>query len=378
MALINPFIFRELPTDAPFCDRQKELADLEGYAEGRANVVIFSPRRFGKTSLVRRVQQKLSEKGYVTLFADFFGVTSLEDVCARLARSVFEVTRREDSLFKKTIRLIQSFRPVLKPDIDGSISLTVEPTSQNKSGLDALEDILSSLKKFEEQVTQKIHFVLDEFQEIVTLKQSKQAEGILRSHIQRHSFSYFFVGSRRRVLLGIFNEEKRPFFQSAINYEIKSLPSDDLVSFLVKMFESGQKKCSEDCSKKIASLVSCHPYYTQKLSFLIYESAGEAIEEPDIQKGYHQLLQSEKPVFEAILQGLAPKQIALLQAISEEPSNSLFSIDYMKRHRLGSSGGIQGALKRLSLLDLIERKESKIWTVVDPIFGRWLSENQNS
>ena len=88
----NPFFFRELPTDGPFCNREIELNDLENHAKSLANVVLFSPRRFGKTSLIKRVQSNLSKEGAVCVYTDFYGITSVEDVAARLAKAVFRET----------------------------------------------------------------------------------------------------------------------------------------------------------------------------------------------------------------------------------------------------------------------------------------------
>lgn len=368
----NPFIFKEVPLSAPFCNRQKELKELTAYAEGGGNVVLFSPRRFGKTSLVRRVQQKLSDEGFTTIFADFFGVTSVEEAASRLARAIFEVTQPKKSLFQTAIQIIKSFRPVLKPDEEGRISLTVEYVSSQKKGLDVLEETLASLGLFAKEVDDRLNVVLDEFQEITEVKECLQMEAVMRTHIQRHPFSYFFVGSRRRILLGIFNDRKRPFFQSAINYELKALPEDELISFIAEMFGRGGKNCPENIAELISMKISRHPYYAQKLSFFIFELSDETIQKKNVIDGFEYLLDSEKQTFEAILQGLASKQISLLKAIASESSPSIFSMEYMRHHHLGSTGGVQGATKRLTALDLVEKNADNYFQVVDPVFKVWL------
>jgi hypothetical protein len=126
-----------------------------------------------------------------------------------------------------------------------------------------------------------------------------------------------------------------------------------------------------EVANTIATTVGDHPYYGQKLAFFCYERADKKLTRTDVQQAYADLIQAEEPVFEAILQGLAPRQIALLKAIAIEPTQSILSMDYVKRHALKSIGGIQAAAKRLSQLDLIE-KENDVWTVVDQVFARWL------
>jgi hypothetical protein len=368
----NPFYLQEVPVEAPLCDRENELKELLSYSEAGANVVIFSPRRFGKTSLVRRVQSRLAKNGAVVIFADFFGVGSVEDVAARLAKAVYGFTHGKPSLWKTALRTLLSFRPVLKPDPSGGISLSVEPASVGRSGLELLDETIVALHRFIESAQQLVHIALDEFQEIVTLKEALQIEAVLRTHIQRQKASYFFIGSRRRVLLGIFNERQRPFFQSAINYPLGLLPSADLAKFISWQFRENGKLCTEDMALSLASLVGCHPYYSEKLGFFVYEMA-DAVTEETIQAGLQKLIVSEKPVFEAILQGLSPHQRLLLKAIALESAKKVLAGGYIQRHGLGSTGGVQHSTRQLEDLDLIERREGQgPWQLVDPILAMWL------
>jgi uncharacterized protein len=65
--MANPFYLQEIAVEAALCDRETELEELQSYAEAKANVLIFSPWRYGKTSLVKRVQSRLAEKGAVVV-----------------------------------------------------------------------------------------------------------------------------------------------------------------------------------------------------------------------------------------------------------------------------------------------------------------------
>jgi hypothetical protein len=370
--MANPFYLQEIAVNAPFCDRESELEELHSYAEAKANVLLFSPRRYGKTSLVKRVQSRLAEKGSVVIFADFFGVGSVEDVAARLAKAVYGFTHGETALWKTALRTLLSFRPVLKPDPAGGVSLSVEPATAGRSGLGLLEETMACLQQFIEAAQRLVHVALDEFQEIVTLKEALGIEAVLRSHIQRQQASYFFVGSRRRVLLGIFNERQRPFFQSAINYPLGLLPSADLAKFISWQFSENGKKCTEEMGLRLASAAGFHPYYSQKLGFFVYGMA-DAVSEHAIQEGLQKLVASEKPVFEAILQGLSPHQRLLLTALAREPARKILSSAYIQRHGLGSAGGVQHSTRQLEDLDLIvKQEETKSWEVVDPLLALWL------
>src|SRR3989338_10739929 len=104
----NPFYLKELPVSSVMCDRKHELEELISYAKTNTNVVLFSPRRFGKTSLVKRAQAKLIAEGYLVAFCDFFGVTSVDDIAARIAKAIYTITRKNEGLFKKAVKFITS------------------------------------------------------------------------------------------------------------------------------------------------------------------------------------------------------------------------------------------------------------------------------
>jgi hypothetical protein len=261
---------------------------------------------------------------------------------------------------------------VLKPDLEGEISLSVEPSSAGRSGLVLLEETMDSLGDFISTIQGSVHMALDEFQEIVILKEALQIEGVMRSRIQQQKASYFFIGSRCRILLGIFNERQRPFFQSAINYPLKILPPDKLAEFISEQFRRGRRKCNKPLASKLSSFVGYHPYYSQKLAFFVYE-LSERVPEDSITRGLEKLLLSERPVFEAIIQRLSSHQRLLLQALAKEPTQKLLANVYIRNHKLGSVGGMQHSAKQLEDLDIIEKdEETGFWRIVDPVLGIWL------
>ena len=122
----NPFTLRFIPADSPFCNRTSELDELRSHAKNKVNVVLFSPRRYGKTSLLRRLQANLSQEGFFTVYTDFFMATSEDDIAKRLSKSIYTVLHQRESHLKKGIRylkIFKTFRPVFKPSPEGDITL---------------------------------------------------------------------------------------------------------------------------------------------------------------------------------------------------------------------------------------------------------------
>ena len=115
------------------------MKELSSHARNFANVVLYSPRRYGKTSLVKRVQEALYQNGMITVYVDFFGIDSLEDVATRFATYLYSYCHHNENLFKKAMKFISIWRPVIKPDPEMGITITAEPTTQ-MNGLKLLEE----------------------------------------------------------------------------------------------------------------------------------------------------------------------------------------------------------------------------------------------
>jgi hypothetical protein len=376
----NPFYLKEMPIDGPFCNRVEELSDLAEMAHSKNNVVIHSPRRFGKTSLVRRVQNNLAAEGAITIFADFFGVGSVDEVAARMAEAVFRVTRQNDSIFKRAGRFITSFRPVIRPNSDSLIELTVEPAG-GVVGMPLLKSTLEELGSFIHDYDGLVHIALDEFQEIVSLHDSLKIEATMRTEIQRQEASYFFIGSQRRILSAIFSEAHRPFFRSAFDFKLCPLPHKELMEFLQQQFQKNGITIDLIWCSFIVKQVGAFPYYAQKLSYFIFEHAranSHAVGDVEVSAGLSDMLSNEKAAFESILQSIPSQQRMFLRALAKEPTKTPYAREYNRKHNLGSLSALQNAVKQLQQLDLIETAEDDYFVIVDPIFRLWLASGERT
>lgn len=370
----NPFSTRVIAPSEPFCNREKEQEELARHGRNRTTVVLYSARRYGKTSLMRRVQQKLAGEGVTTIHADFFGVTSIEDVAARLAKAVLQETHKQQSLFTRAAKAFSSFRPSIRVEPDPEKGLTATPVlvKPTKTGLDLLEETLASLGEFVKGGRDLVHVFIDEFQEIVTLPDVLTIEGALRSHVQEAAEAYCFVGSRRRVLLGIFTDRQRPFFQSATLYPLAPLPRDELASFVQERFATGGKSCTPEAAQYIVDRVESYPYYVQKAAYLAYEGPSESVTVtvPDAEAACAAVAVEEGPLFEGLLTGFPPGQIAILRALAANPTSQPYSRSFMGAHGF-TAGGLQKGLQRLLELDLVEERDG-VWRIVDPVMAAWL------
>lgn len=368
----NPFTLG-IVRNEDFCNRQKELADLINYAESGQNIVLYSPRRYGKSSLVGQVLKELESRKFLTVYVDLFPVSSEHDFISRFAASVFKgIGRGVDprTFRERVINLFSRLIPSFEVTQEG-LNISVKFDSSTKIEL-LLDDLMEGIYNYVKKKQIKACIALDEFQEIIELAESKKIEGILRSHIQFHkNISYFYVGSRRRTIKDIFTNKSRPFYKSAFLYLLKEIPKKDFVSYIQRKFEKSGKKCPTQISDIIYEIVRGYPYYVQKLAFLTWD-VTEKLCTPDlVHKAYSLLVKIDTPDFEGIWSGLSLTQKAVLKAIAQEPTGSPFAREYLERCEC-SIGGAQKAIDALLSKDLIEKDEESRYRLSDPIMGKWL------
>ncbi|CCO23276.1 AAA family ATPase [Maridesulfovibrio hydrothermalis] len=370
----NPFHTDTLEPDQPFCNRVAELGELANHARNGMNVVIFAPRRYGKTSLVRRVQHQLRGEGICIIYAQFMRLVSVDDLVHRLAKGIISGLHEHESLLEKGKRWLGHFPSIqtsftIDP-VTGLPSVGVQMAKRQVDPIVALEGILEEIGKFLEKEEFQVCIALDEFQDIVDIKDAR-TESLLREHIQRHRASYFFLGSRRRVLLDIFNNRGRPFYQSATMMELDALPEEECVDFITSQFAQAGKQCPEEVALEIVQRVERYPYYLQALAYRAFEFCEKKCSTGDVSKAFESLIANERYGYQAIIQGISTGQLKLLRGIAEEEKASVTSSAFLQTYNL-TLGGVQSARKFLSEQDLIEKAENGQWGIVDPMFREWM------
>ncbi|WP_027184379.1 AAA family ATPase [Desulfovibrio inopinatus] len=369
----NPFTIERLSTQAAFCDRQDELTTFERYAEDNLKVVLFSPRRFGKTSLLLRVQDRLMKKGFVCAYADFSTVTTVRGVAEEIMQGLFSALHRKESLLEKGtryLRVLTTFKPIVKISETG-YKLTVAPDT-NLDDITLFRQTVKELAAFVTNHDVRCCFIMDEFQELTRLRETAELEGILRSNIQGVPASFFFLGSRRSVLLAMFNDKKRPFFKLARNEELAPLPEDDVVVFLQEQFTQAGKTIPEDIARRIAMHSRGHAYYMQYVAQELFYMADTEATLKDLERAEEAVLAKEQYGFAGIIQGLPLQQLRLLKTLAQQKEGKLTSARFIGRSEMAAST-IVDAQHKLLEQDLIEKDASGAYRVVDPFLARWLT-----
>ncbi|MFH1957538.1 MAG: ATP-binding protein [bacterium] len=370
---MNPFKVGVIQPEETFCNREKEIRDILNFIKNSTSAIIFSPRRYGKTSLVKKVLSEIKKKGYYTVYVDFFPVTSTDDVIRIFAARVIEGMGKKVLEGKFQQKLKNIFRRLI-PTIDikpEGLSISVKYDSSVKADY-LLEDIFKGIDRYLKQERKKAVIAFDEFQEITRLPESKKIEGIMRSFIQeQRSVSYLFIGSRRRILLSMFSQKNRPFYKAAMNYQINKIDKGRFVPYLCVQFERTGKLCPSEIGEEIYEYAQGHPYYVQKISYLLWDMTKKKANKNLLEQAKKNLVNTETVEFENLFQGLAQTQKQVIKVLAKQPTDTLFSKEFIKQFGF-SLGGLQKAIKTLIELDIIEKCPDGVWRLVDPIMAKWL------
>lgn len=370
----NPFTIGMVTDETQFCNRKNEQEDLLKHARNGSKVVLCSPRRYGKSSLAQIVLSKLKKEGLLTAYVDIFPVTSEQDFIVRFASSVYKGIGKDVSPKTFADRVKGLFTKIV-PSIDfgpDGYSISAKYNGSEKADL-VLDDLMEGLGKYVQKSKKQACVVLDEFQEITELEASKKIEGILRSHSQRQQdISYFYVGSRRRILMDMFTNKARPFYESAFFYELKEIAESDFVPYIVKLFKETGKNCTTSVAEAIYRSVKGYPYYVQKLSSIAWDETENECDMDIVKRSFGALVRTEAVDFEGLWGGLTMVQRSVLKMIAAEPGLSPYSKEAMEKSRV-SAGGIQKALKALIAKDTVEKTNDGSFRLTDPVMEAWLN-----
>lgn len=372
--LDNPFAFGVFVSGEQFYDRAEIRSDLLRYIRNRQNVLLYGPRRYGKSSLAANVAEELRREGRVCIWFDLMKVNSLEHFVAEYAKAAYAVASRTERNLQKVLGFFRALRPKVSVGTDGETSFGIE-LGTDGVGPDTVEEVLSLPERLAGDGRIVVFF--DEFQEIGRLSSELALERIFRSVIQRQTkVDYVFLGSKTHTLRRMFTDAARPFYESAAVLCMSKPPEDESVAFLVSRFGSFGVTCPEPVARAIMTAANNIPYYLQALGAEVFDRVkvlgGSSVRQEDVAAAGEKLRRQKRDVFDARLETLTAGQRMLVSALAHETTGE-FSEEYRKRHGLGVYTTVTSATKTLLDRGVLEC-EAGVYRVADPFFAAYLNE----
>lgn len=372
----NPFQYGKVVSDPYFTDREEELKSLTQDVTGKHNVVLYSPRRYGKTSLLLKLANSMKDKGYNVLYLDFYRITSRESFIELYSREIFKQSGKSwKSMLRKFASLVKGIRPVVSIDSFGlpSYSINFESTEIAQQTMESVMNLTENIDADKQWLV-----IFDEFQEITKLN-GDSFENILRSVIQHHKrSSYIFSGSSYHLLLEIFNRPGRAMYQFGKIMQLGKINSEIMEEFIIRRFQETDIQISSELSRDIVDRAGNIPNYVQYLAAELWQLAMQSERVPDIDmldKAVSRMLINLSDYFQQIMDSLSTPQKKVLLALSKD-NTKVFSQEYHKTHHLGALSTTQRAVQKLIAEQLISSSDNG-YEFGDPLFLLYIRSKIN-
>lgn len=370
----NPFVFGEEVTGVHFCNRRDEITRLSNYMEASNKVLLYSPRRWGKTSLIKEVVSRLPRNKYIVVYADLYSVLREEHFSQIVARAFAHALSSPVQKALKIIRsLLSSFIPRITIDPMGETSFEFGFDSAKK-GTALAEELLDAIARYAKDSKKAGVVILDEFQQIGELADDR-LEKVLRSKIQsqRH-VSYIFAGSKRHLLIDMFSNPSRPFYKSAIHFPLGQIPRKEMRQFVMEKFNGSKMPITAEVADDAITMAGDHPYHTQQLCFYVWEIAkkGRSITASLISEACERILSAENASYSNVWGMLTrPQKIAIKALAILKEGEAPFSLAFLQKVGLTSADAFRKSLESLVSKELVE-KENGSYSISDVFMKKWL------
>jgi hypothetical protein len=373
----NPFIFGDLALDRSFTDREEELAELVSDMRNGQNVLVYGPRRYGKSSLVLRAAQEAMRKRVLVGYVDLMLTPTKERLAAALAKTIYaDIASLLGQALEKVADLFRDLRihPTMEIDAsDGTIRFSFQPGRAGTDIDDTIERLLEKVGELAAERKRPVVIVFDEFQEILSL--DKRFPNLIRAVFQAQpEVSHVYLGSKRHLLERIFNDRNEPFWRSAKQMEIGAIEPVKFTSFVRSRVEESGKKIDAEALGRLIEITRGHPYGTQELAYFAWELVppGATLSAQMIGEALERVLRSEHNHFAALWDDAPSPQRLLMLALAVEPNTSLYASGYHSRHELPPNPTLQIALAGLIKKEIAGRDAEGTYRIIEPFLREWL------
>lgn len=371
MGISNPFVTNGYAGVEYFCDRVKETEDISKWLRNGNNIALISPRRYGKTDLIRHCfAQKEIQDHYYTFIIDIYSTKSLSDMVNKMGRAILDVLKPKGKRhWEQFLNIVHSLQAGVTYDAMGLPSLNVsvgDITNPNNT----LDEIFHYLN----QADKRCLVAIDEFQQILKYDDTN-VEAALRTYVQYCSNANFvFMGSQRHLMGSMFVSPNRPFYKSVTVMNLNLIDMEKYWDFCRMHFEKAGKSIEKSLVEQLYARFEGVTFYLQKVMNVLYmrTSEGGRCSVEDLQPAIDYIVAFTQPMYEDLMYLLPEKQSLVLKAIADDGKVSqITSGKFAKRHSLPSPSAVKSAVNALLDKDLITQTKG-VYQVYDKFLALWL------
>ena len=370
----NPFNYLQFARGDRFYDRSEVRKDLRSrFLSGQTNVVLYGPRRYGKSSLVAELTDDLEKEGIPCVTIDILKLPSISLFISAYTQKVYRKLAPIKFELRRLSEFLKSLRPKLTLGANGETGFSFDAVGA-EIGSEALSEVLDLPHRLLPKGKRAV-IVFDEFQEVGELLPNDQFERVMRSVIQNHdNVSYIFLGSRHHMLRRMFTDHNRPFYKSALTALLDKPPLEDSLRFVISRFKCGGITIDNSCAAQLVARADNIPYFIQQIGFEVYRQTSDRgkrmVGEKAVVEAFENLAGLNRDQYEQLILTFSTAQRKLLVALAKERTHEFDEL-YRKRHELGPSSTVNSSKRKLIEDGHIEAYEG-LNAVADPFFAEYL------
>lgn len=355
-----------------FIGREAEIERLSANFKYGINTILISPRRIGKTSLVKRVAGEVDKQKTKVIHLDIFSCRSEYDFYNMFAAAVLQQTASRMEEWKQNAQEFlsrltpkMSFSP--EPMQEYAISLGITPKTHRP------DEILNLPEQIAKKKGYHIIMCIDEFQQVGDFPDSITVQKRLRTAWQhQENVTYCLYGSKKNMMTALFQQRSKPFYKFGQTLELGTIPTETWIPYLCDRFHSEGKVLPKEIAIKICDRVENYSSYVQELAYDTFLRTGSApCTDETLDKAFEDLLDENTSIFIEKTERLTSYQLNFLHAISDGIHNDFGKSSIKDEYNLGSSSNIPRIKTALLERELIEKKDNGLF-IADPVMKQWL------
>ncbi len=353
-----------------FTDRIEETKRIKLDFENGINVILISPRRMGKTSLIKKVISEMDSPEIKVVYMDIYDCRSEYDFYNRFAETMMKSTGNQlEQVMENIKRFLVRVSPKLsfspEPNSEFSVSLGITPRDYSP------EEILDLPERIAKEQGIRIVVCIDEFQQIGEFADSLTVQKRLRGVWQHHQHvSYCFFGSKKHLMENIFQSRRMPFYQFGEMLHLKCIPTEYWVPFICSRFEKYGKKISEEYAARICHTVKNYSSYVQQLAWNVMAETEIEVNEESFTEGFNALLEQNSSLFIQQTEGLTTYQLNFIRLLCNGIHSGFNTQSVVEQYSLGSKSNVDRIKKCLIDRELITIEKEGVF-LADCVFELW-------
>ena len=376
---MNPFVYGEVVPATAFVNRVAELDRLVGDLAAGQKVFLISPRRYGKSSLIRQALAAMARRGALTVDVTVSSFSSYVAFLEGYARALMAAETKWDRARTWLREAIRSARTEIRyrPDQSplGALSVSFPNVRSDRDVSRLAQEVFALPARLAETRRRRVVVALDEFQAIGGFN-GGSVEHALRAAVQhQRDVAYVFAGSEPSLMERMLGP-KRPFYKAGPVMRLEKIPANEFAASIDARFKRSGLRADEGLGAAIVELAGNLPYDVQRLAHETWDEVrGRGRRRAtleDLHQALKRLLAEQQMMFEGTWQRLTLAQRAVLRAVVIDEGRGLLSADVRARHRLGGPSTVQTALAALVRDDLIAREANR-YAVVDSLLREWVA-----